>query len=98
MISDKTINNFKKFLKENGAIVLKETNPYEICRFKANGITSIIYEGRKGNSFVGEALEAFNKFTGKKNRNSSDSGLNLTNSPYASPFLRRLYGLLLIVS
>lgn len=61
-MNKKKIENFKKFLSAHGAEVLTETNKYELVRFKANGKVSVIYEGKRGISFVGEAEAAHNKF------------------------------------
>lgn len=56
------IDKFKAFLIESGAEILKPTNPYEIVRFKnVNGV-SVVYTGKRGWSFTGDAAEAYDKF------------------------------------
>lgn len=37
-----------------------------MVRFRDNGVVSVVYEGKRGNSFVGEAEEAYNKFINVK--------------------------------
>lgn len=59
---NKEIESFKKFLHSHGAEVLQTTNAYELVRFKANGVVSVIYSGKKGTSFVGESESAWNHF------------------------------------
>ena len=59
------IESFKKWLIARGAEVLEPTNEYEIVRFKANGKISVVYEGRRGVSFVGESEQAYKAFTSK---------------------------------
>jgi hypothetical protein len=62
--SPRRLPNFKHYLRSCGAVVLSTTNPYEVVRFKANGITSIIYQGKKGYTFTGESKDAWQKFIG----------------------------------
>ena len=59
------VRNFLDWLSANGAQILKKTNPYEIVRFKAGGLTSIIYKNESGKriTFVGQAEEAYESFT-----------------------------------
>lgn len=54
---------FTEWLEEHGAEVQDPTNPYELVRFRTvNGI-SVIYTGKRGNSYVGEAEVAYQRFT-----------------------------------
>lgn len=60
-----TINKaekFKDFLTARGAEILMPTNEYEVIRFKANDKVSVVYRGRRGFSFIGEAGIAFEAF------------------------------------
>jgi hypothetical protein len=59
------MNNFKKYLRAKGAEILEPTNPYELVRFRANGAIHVIYEGKRGISFVGESEKAYNAFQNK---------------------------------
>lgn len=58
----KNADKFKTFLAESGAELLKPTNPYEVIRFKTVNGVSVIYTGKRGMSFTGEAQEAFDAF------------------------------------
>lgn len=58
-------DKFVTFLRESGAEILDPTNPYEIVRFRTLNGVSVMYKGRRGYSFTGEASEAFEKFEGK---------------------------------
>lgn len=62
------LESFKRFLTARGAEVLSPTNPYERVRFRANDEVSVMYEGRRGYSFVGEAEIAWNAFHGRGKR------------------------------
>ena len=58
----KNIEQFIEWLHNQGAEVLDPTNPYELVRFRnANGV-GIVYEGKKGRSYVGEAAIGWQKF------------------------------------
>jgi hypothetical protein len=46
--SPKRIAEFKAYLVERGAEVMAPTNPYEVVRFKAGGISNILYENMRG--------------------------------------------------
>lgn len=48
----------KTFLKASGAEILEPTNQYEVVRFKTMNGVSVIYTGKRGYSFTGEAKEA----------------------------------------
>lgn len=59
----KDLDQFHAFLESSGAALLSPTNKYEITRFKVNGVTSIIYENKRGRmTFVGDAGTAYEKF------------------------------------
>jgi 5-methylcytosine-specific restriction endonuclease McrA len=59
-------DKFKTFLKSSGAEILEPTNPYEVVRFKtANGV-SVVYKGKRGYSFTGDAQDAWDAMQ-KKN-------------------------------
>lgn len=64
-MNKREIHRFKVFLTAQGAEVLTETNQYELVRFRANNKVSVVYTGKKGISFVGEAEEAYQKFNHK---------------------------------
>lgn len=56
--------DFSIWLSQQGAEVLAPTNPYEIARFRARGGVHVVYEGRRGisaNGFAMECWEAFRK-------------------------------------
>lgn len=59
------VDKFQTFLKESGAEVLAPTNPYEMVRFKTENGVSVMYRGRRGITFTGEAQEAYEKFQRK---------------------------------
>lgn len=42
------LRRFKRWLNDQGAEIMKPTNPYEVLRFKANGGTHILYERDNG--------------------------------------------------
>jgi HNH endonuclease len=55
-------SQFLDWLRQNGSEVLPVTNPYEVARFIARGVTCVIYQGRRGisaNGFAGECWNAF---------------------------------------
>lgn len=55
---------FREWLSQQGAEVLAPTNPFEIARFRARGGVHIVYEGRRGitaSGFAVECVEAFEK-------------------------------------
>lgn len=58
-------DRFVTFLREAGAEILEATNQYEIVRFRTINGVSVLYEGRRGYSFSGEAKEAWEKFGNK---------------------------------
>jgi 5-methylcytosine-specific restriction endonuclease McrA len=53
------IDKFKTFLKISGAELQKTTNEYELVRFRTINGVSVVYKGKRGYSFTGEAQEAF---------------------------------------
>lgn len=58
---------FVTWLNKMGAEVLDPTNPYEVIRFRTQNGVSVIYTGKKGITFTGEAREAYIAFdAGKK--------------------------------
>lgn len=66
-MNKKKIEKFKEFLAARGAEILIPTNEYELVRFRTNGIlVSIIYTGKRGESFTNEALTAWEAFEGNK--------------------------------
>jgi HNH endonuclease len=61
-ISEERIQQFKEWLHNQGATVLDPTNPYELVRFRnANGV-GVVYTGKRGLTFTGEAAEGWQKF------------------------------------
>ncbi len=55
---------FHAWLSARGAQVLEPTSVWEVCRFKTNVGTSIIYKNKTGRlRFTGEALIAWTAFT-----------------------------------
>lgn len=54
--------DFCTWLSQQGAEVLAPTNPYEIARFRARGGVHVVYEGRRGLSANGFALECWDTF------------------------------------
>lgn len=63
---DQGIAKFKTWLVKNGAIVQDPTNEFELVRFKTANGTSVIYTGKRGISYTGEGLEAWDKFEAGK--------------------------------
>lgn len=62
MISDEKLQQFKEWLHNQGAAVLDPTNDYELVRFRnANGI-GVVYTGKRGITFTGEAAEGWQRF------------------------------------
>jgi len=60
------VDKFKSFLKSSGAEILEPTNPYEVVRFRTKNGVSVVYTGKRGYSFTGEAKEALDAME-KKN-------------------------------
>ena len=61
------IEAFKEFIAKNGGEVLAPTNPYEVVRFRGNGVTSIIYRNnRERRTYTGEALAVWEAFEAGK--------------------------------
>lgn len=65
---------FKTFLKNSGAEILEPTNPYEVVRFRTKHGVSVMYEGKKGYSFTGEAKEAYEAMKKKNVWSSTPQG------------------------
>lgn len=57
---------FETWLNKMGAVVQAPTNEFELIRFRTvNGI-SVVYTGKRGLTFTGEAEEAYNRFSDGK--------------------------------
>lgn len=61
----KAPDKFITFLRESGAEVLVPTNEYEIVRFRTVNGVSVMYQGRRGYSYTGDAREAWDTFAKK---------------------------------
>ena len=60
----KKLETFREFLVRNGAQLLEPTNEWELLRFKAGSVTSIVYRSKAGGTtWTGEADAAWNAFT-----------------------------------
>ena len=59
------VHKFKTFLKKSGAEILEPTNPYEVVRFKTKNGVSVVYKGKRGYSYTGEASEALEAMSKK---------------------------------
>ena len=69
-MNDTKIQNFRNWLRANGAEILTTTNEYEVARWKANGATHVLYSSGKANA--PDALVAWRCFVdGKKWRNTA---------------------------
>lgn len=53
---------FKSWLSKMGAVVVAPTNEFELVRFKTQNGTSIVYTGKRGLTFTGEAETAYGRF------------------------------------
>lgn len=62
MRSNGAAMDFVEWLRANGAEILPVTNSFEIARFLAHGKVNVVYEGRRGVSANGFALEAWEAF------------------------------------
>lgn len=60
------VDKFTTYLREAGAEILAPTNEYEVIRFRTINGVSVVYQGKRGYTFTGEAKEAFQRFE-KKN-------------------------------
>jgi len=62
----KTLENFKEWLVGRGAEILPPTSEYEVLRFRANAVTSIVYKNGAGNIsyYANEAKKAYRAFRG----------------------------------
>lgn len=65
-LSRDDIPQFIKWLDDQGAQVLATTNPYELVRFKTVNGVSVVYTGKKGQSFTGESEVAYQHWRDKK--------------------------------
>lgn len=61
-MDDEVIADFKAWLHNQGAEVLEPTNPYELVRFRNNNGIGIIYTGKRGETYHGEAAEGWHRF------------------------------------
>jgi 5-methylcytosine-specific restriction endonuclease McrA len=57
---------FKTYLGNCGAEVLTPTNPYELVRFRTENGVSVVYTGKRGETFTGESEQAYNLFKQNK--------------------------------
>jgi hypothetical protein len=53
------IEKLKKYIVDNGGEILKSGNIYEFCRFKVDGVTSVIYSNKSG--FIGSGFQGQGK-------------------------------------
>lgn len=61
------VEKFKTWLIASGVEILPTTNVYEVLRFKTEAGVHVVYEGRRGTSFTGDAYDAYCDFVSKKN-------------------------------
>lgn len=59
------IDKFKTYLQAAGATLLEPTNPWELLRFKTVNGVSVVYNGKRGITFTGEAGEAYDRMMTK---------------------------------
>lgn len=57
---------FEAWLNKMGAVVQPPTNKYEVVRFRTVNGTSVIYTGKRGLTFTGDAETAYERFTAGK--------------------------------
>lgn len=62
----KNSEKFKVWLDKQGAVVLPPTNEFELVRFKTADTTSVIYTGKHGLTFTGDAETAYERFESGK--------------------------------
>jgi len=55
-------SKFEQWLNKMGAVVQAPTNEYEVIRFRTPNGTSVIYTGKRGLTFTGEAETAYDRF------------------------------------
>ena len=67
-VDNKLAKRFQEFLESGGAEILKETNAWELARFKTSKGTCVVYQNSKGRvSFNNEyAHEAYAAFSDKR--------------------------------
>ena len=65
-MNETEVEKFKNWLNQQGAVVLDPTNPYELVRFKTENGVSVVYTGKRGESFVGDAEAAYERFKAGK--------------------------------
>lgn len=84
------LESIKDFLTAAGAEVLVPTNEYELIRFKADGVTSVVYRRERGDtvSMTGDALKALQAFFGGPAWNAV--GKTKRRRDWASPEIRTL--------
>lgn len=60
------IEKFKTYVAKAGADILEPTNQYELLRFMSREGIGIVYEGKRGITFTGAALTAYQFFDNGK--------------------------------
>jgi hypothetical protein len=66
LVDTGTKARFRDWLKAHGAEVLEPTNRYEVVRFATARETCVIYRGKRGFSYTGEAQAAWDAFAGNR--------------------------------
>ncbi len=65
MPTSRKIAGISRWLKQRGADVLLPTNEWEVLRWKANDVTSVIYRNKKGqHTYTGDAQMAVDAWRG----------------------------------
>lgn len=81
---------FRAFLTAHGAQVLNVTSEWEVVRFKAGEITSIIYRNKVNKlTFTGDALKAWDAFRGNHSWRAVSPTRRRPNNPVISTLLAR---------
>jgi len=84
------LDSLQKWLSANGAEVLTPTNEYEVLRFKAGGITSIVYrKGTGGITLTGQSLEAITAFFTAKSWRAAEPTKRRNVSPHINTVIKR---------
>lgn len=67
---ERKVDRFKAWLVERGAELLISTNEYEVVRYRAGGVTSVVYRNDKNNrwKFTGDAQSAWHAYGDKSPR------------------------------
>jgi hypothetical protein len=66
LVDTGTKARFRDWLKAHGAEVLEPTNKYEVVRFATARETCVIYRGKRGFSYTGEAQDAWDAFAANR--------------------------------